>query len=50
VTAPLFSALEGPGAACLTLRIDQALASGQYRDQLSDHAPVVLVLPGALLP
>ncbi|MEZ4386820.1 MAG: endonuclease/exonuclease/phosphatase family protein [Candidatus Krumholzibacteriia bacterium] len=50
VTAPLFPAVEAAGASCATVRLDQALRSGEYRDLLSDHAPVVLVLPGALLP
>jgi endonuclease/exonuclease/phosphatase family metal-dependent hydrolase len=50
VTAPLFAALEADGSACYTVRLDQALPSGQFRDDLSDHAPVVVLLPGALLP
>jgi endonuclease/exonuclease/phosphatase family metal-dependent hydrolase len=45
VTSQLFAALEAPGAYCLTLRVDHALESGQYRRQLSDHLPVVMVLP-----
>jgi len=50
VTAPLFAALEADGSACYTVRLDQALASGQFRDDLSDHAPVVVVLPELQLP
>ena len=50
VTAPLFSALEADGAACRTVRVDRALPNGQFGDDLSDHAPVVLILPGAFLP
>lgn len=50
VTEPLFAALEADGSSCDTVRLDRALASGRFRDELSDHAPVVVVLPGALLP
>lgn len=50
VTSPLFPALDAVGAECRTVRLDQAMAGGQFRDEISDHAPVVMVLPGASLP
>lgn len=50
VTDELFGALTAPGASCTTLRLDRALESGAFTEDLSDHAPVVLVLPGSSLP
>ena len=50
VNAPLLAALDDPAASCGTLRIDFALAAGDFNALMSDHAPVVLVLPGASLP
>ena len=49
VTDELFPALEATGAGCRTIRIDQAM-DGEYRNKISDHLPVVLVLPAASLP
>lgn len=49
VNGAFFAALDAPAAVCRTLRIDQAMDSGEYRRLLSDHAPVVLVVPGRLL-
>lgn len=45
ITSQFFAALDAPGAFCLTLRLDQALDSGQFRLTLSDHLPVVMALP-----
>ena len=45
----LFGALAADGAACYTVLIDRTV-DGSYRDQMSDHLPVVVVLPGAALP
>lgn len=44
VNARLFTALDASTSRCVTLRLDQALDSGKYRDDISDHVPVVLVL------
>jgi endonuclease/exonuclease/phosphatase family metal-dependent hydrolase len=49
VTDELFGALAADGAACYTVLIDRTV-DGSYRDQMSDHLPVVVVLPGAALP
>jgi endonuclease/exonuclease/phosphatase family metal-dependent hydrolase len=49
VTDELFGALVADGASCATLRIDRAL-DGEFRDKVSDHAPVAVVLPGDALP
>lgn len=50
VTNQLFAAMDADGAYCLTLRLDHALESGQYRRMMSDHLPVVMVLPqGAMV-
>ncbi len=49
VTDELFAALTADGAACYTLRIDNVM-DGQFRNLVSDHLPVGLVLPGAALP
>jgi endonuclease/exonuclease/phosphatase family metal-dependent hydrolase len=45
VTNQLFAALDAPGSACLTLRLDHALEAGQFLRLVSDHLPVVVVLP-----
>jgi endonuclease/exonuclease/phosphatase family metal-dependent hydrolase len=45
VTSQLFAALDADDARCLTLRLDLALDSGVFRQQMSDHVPVALVLP-----
>ncbi len=50
VTDELFGALTAPGASCRTLRLDRDLAGGDFTSKMSDHAPVVLVLPGSALP
>jgi endonuclease/exonuclease/phosphatase family metal-dependent hydrolase len=50
VTDELFAAAEAPGADCRTLRLDRALDGGTFTGDLSDHAPVVLVLPESALP
>jgi endonuclease/exonuclease/phosphatase family metal-dependent hydrolase len=49
VTDELFPALVAPGADCRTPRIDQVL-DGAYTRLLSDHLPVVLILPDSALP
>jgi len=49
VSDELFAALGAQGADCMTVRIDQQL-DGEYRDKISDHLPVAVVLPGAALP
>jgi endonuclease/exonuclease/phosphatase family metal-dependent hydrolase len=49
VTSELFAALESPAAVCVTLRLDLALDSGQFRQQMSDHLPVALSLPAAAM-
>jgi len=49
ITDELFAAALAPGALCRTLRLDQAL-EGEFTTQMSDHAPVVLVMPGSALP
>ena len=49
VTDELFPALVAPGADCRTPRIDQVL-DGTYTRLLSDHLPVVVILPGSALP
>ena len=47
ITAPLFTAFADPVASVATLRLDQYLDGGlyTYRDNISDHLPVVLRLP-----
>ncbi len=49
VTSQLFAALDATGANCLTVRVDHALLSGEYRRQLSDHLPVALIMPQSAL-
>ena len=50
VTDELFGALTASGASCRTLRLDRDLDGGDFTSKMSDHAPVVLVLPGSALP
>ncbi len=50
VTDELFGALAAAGASCRTLRLDRDLRGGDFTTRMSDHAPVVLVLPGSALP
>lgn len=45
VTSQLFAALEAPEAYSVTLRLHLALEGGEYRLKMTDHLPVVLVLP-----
>ena len=49
VTSELFTALESPEAVCVTLRLDLALDSGQFRLEMSDHLPVALSLPASAM-
>ena len=50
ISTPLFAAFDDAAGICRTLRIDQALPAGEYRQSLSDHAPVMISLPQSRLP
>lgn len=45
ITSQLFAAFTADGADCLTLRVDLALESGEYRRSMGDHVPVAIILP-----